>query len=86
MNASTKQIAYLESLKSEAAKKIEAASRGVVLGRDQLIAAHLIANLPTPTTSEEASEMIDAAKGDIKAYSRNHRAWAEPIMRAALKN
>jgi hypothetical protein len=86
MNATAKQIDYLESLKAEAAKKIEATGRGVVLGRSQLVAAHLIANLPAPVTSEEASEMIAAAKGDIQNYSRNHREWAEPIVRAAMGN
>ena len=86
MKASTKQIEYLESLKAEASNKIQAIGRGITYGREQDMAAHLIANLPMPATAEEASEMIDAAKGNIKAYSRNHREWAEPIMRAAMGN
>jgi hypothetical protein len=78
-----RQLEYLDSLRARALETIAASRRGVFIGRDQLIGAHLVANLPVPTTRDEASTLIDAATGStIRSYSRAHREWAEPIVRA----
>ena len=82
MTMTEKQKSYRDALIAEQIRKLEAADRGVVLGRDQLAWARLAVALPEPQNAAEASEQIDALKGSMKEYSRNHREWAEPILRA----
>jgi len=84
MEATSKQIEYIESMKAEQAATIEAVARGVAIGKSQMVFAHLAIALPAPATLEEAREQIEALKGSMQAYSKIHREWAEPIVRAAV--
>lgn len=68
-NPTQKQMDYRESL-------IRKRLNGSSLSGGALIEAIIIANLPEPTSKQEASEQIDALKNHtIKDYCKAHSDW-----------
>ena len=79
MEATTKQITYIEALKGEAVSRVARVVGQKVDARALLEAAFAV-SLPAPTTSQEASDQIDALKVGMIPYAREHRDWADPIV------
>lgn len=75
MTATTKQLDYIATLTAAEIAKARTTDRKNAAAQIALILA-----LPTPITAAEASEVIDALKGGVMAYWRNHRTEAAPVI------
>lgn len=79
---SEKQASYRHDLMTKALNE-EADSYAGLAGpyrAHSLAKFALIAALPDPADSREASEQIDALKGSILTYAKAHQDWAQPIL------
>jgi len=85
--ATEKQINFLYNLRGEAMRRIAARLNEPMVATDErqnlIVSAALVAALPEPPTTADASEMIDALKGNaggMTGYARRRRDWGDAIL------
>lgn len=78
--ATEKQLAYIDSLKAQVIRRC---APTLMTGKNDrarnALTTMLVLSLPTPTTTTEASEQIDALKGNVLNYARTHQDWYNAI-------
>lgn len=81
MNATEKQIAYIESLKTNAIANAVRTMRDLKpqFAAQKMATAGMAYLLPAPVDGADASAQIDALKGDVRSYYRMRPALADAV-------